>query len=304
VVVITLFTLGAFVLADRFFETPLGEKRFGSVGGVSLAGAASSSHEDSDNDGLYDWEEVVLGTDPYDADSDKDGVPDGEEHKKEKEYANLPYEDIDLLSMLKNPQGILGGGGNITGTLAHEAASRYGFLAQSGSLDQASGNEISNALSSELSGAEAPPRFTFSDVRYSSEINFETTDTYVREILASFKKYNSIYEHDPLALLDEWFENNDSEVLKTVSSLGTIYKNLTNEIVVIPVPEPLASLHLRLSNSLFNSSVALLRMADSPGDPAGGLLGAAAYLRAQKERQDIIITLGTFYQELSRRLSQ
>lgn len=34
---------------------------------------------DSDGDGLLDVEEIAIGTDPFDADSDDDGVPDGEE---------------------------------------------------------------------------------------------------------------------------------------------------------------------------------------------------------------------------------
>lgn len=32
---------------------------------------------DSDGDGLTDWDEIVHGTDPYDADSDDDGLSDG-----------------------------------------------------------------------------------------------------------------------------------------------------------------------------------------------------------------------------------
>jgi hypothetical protein len=32
---------------------------------------------DSDNDGLFSWEDVLLGTDPYSSDSDADGMPDG-----------------------------------------------------------------------------------------------------------------------------------------------------------------------------------------------------------------------------------
>ena len=36
--------------------------------------------DDPDNDGLFTWEEQILGTDPYNSDSDNDGIPDGWEY--------------------------------------------------------------------------------------------------------------------------------------------------------------------------------------------------------------------------------
>ncbi len=41
--------------------------------------ASQSKIKDSDNDGLADWEEELLGTNPYSSDTDNDGFKDGEE---------------------------------------------------------------------------------------------------------------------------------------------------------------------------------------------------------------------------------
>ena len=35
--------------------------------------------KDSDNDGVYDWEEALFGTDPHNPDTDGDGISDSEE---------------------------------------------------------------------------------------------------------------------------------------------------------------------------------------------------------------------------------
>jgi outer membrane protein OmpA-like peptidoglycan-associated protein len=56
---------------DRYFNLGLG-----------VAYAAESCDSDKDNDGLGRCEEEELGTDPYNADSDGDGLKDGEEVKK------------------------------------------------------------------------------------------------------------------------------------------------------------------------------------------------------------------------------
>jgi hypothetical protein len=41
----------------------------------------SDGNDDPDNDGLMTWEEQILGTDPYNSDSDNDGLPDGWEYR-------------------------------------------------------------------------------------------------------------------------------------------------------------------------------------------------------------------------------
>lgn len=51
----------------------------------------NSGRVDSDFDGLEDWEELELGTDPFRADSDGDGVKDGVQFKKQKIALELMF---------------------------------------------------------------------------------------------------------------------------------------------------------------------------------------------------------------------
>jgi hypothetical protein len=52
---------------------------------------------DSDGDGLLDKEEPTYGTDPYDPDTDKDGLTDGQEVKEFKTNPMDPDCDLDGL---------------------------------------------------------------------------------------------------------------------------------------------------------------------------------------------------------------
>jgi hypothetical protein len=55
----------------------------------------SDGNEDPDNDGLLNWEEQLLGTDPYNIDSDNDGLPDGWEYRNELDPADSTDAHLD-----------------------------------------------------------------------------------------------------------------------------------------------------------------------------------------------------------------
>ncbi len=69
--------------------------RWGAV--VAPVYSVSGGETDSDGDGLLDREEAQLGTDPYDPDTDKDGLSDGEEVKNYKTDPLNPDSDWDAL---------------------------------------------------------------------------------------------------------------------------------------------------------------------------------------------------------------
>ena len=76
--------------------------------------SADKKNQDSDNDGLADWEEQLLGTDPFDADTDGDGFLDGEEVLSKHNPSipspndNLEYLEIEkeFAEKLKEPKNL------------------------------------------------------------------------------------------------------------------------------------------------------------------------------------------------------
>lgn len=69
--------------------------RFGAA--VPVAPQLAGGSIDSDGDGLLDKEEPTYGTDPYDPDTDKDGLTDGQEVKEFKTNPLDPDSDMDSL---------------------------------------------------------------------------------------------------------------------------------------------------------------------------------------------------------------
>ncbi|MDP3769418.1 MAG: hypothetical protein U1A25_03160 [Candidatus Sungbacteria bacterium] len=82
----------------------------------SLDSASNTSHaqeviisprllaqEDNDNDGLKDWEEIIMKTDPHNPDTDGDGTPDGEEIEQNRLPLNPNSHDSIELKTSQNP---------------------------------------------------------------------------------------------------------------------------------------------------------------------------------------------------------
>jgi hypothetical protein len=62
-------------------------------------GLGNNADLDDDNDGLSDIEELVLGTDPYNSDTDGDGIPDGEdEEPSNNQWACDMWSEQDMLN--------------------------------------------------------------------------------------------------------------------------------------------------------------------------------------------------------------
>lgn len=61
------------------------------------------AQEDSDNDGLKDWEEIIIGTDPHNPDTDGDETPDGEEMEQNRIPLDPSSQDNISLKMSQSP---------------------------------------------------------------------------------------------------------------------------------------------------------------------------------------------------------
>src|SRR5690606_12782949 len=69
----------AAVLGVLFISAPATAGQLGAARHAAASSPCPKGARDADNDGLCDRLERATGTDPYDADTDNDSVPDGEE---------------------------------------------------------------------------------------------------------------------------------------------------------------------------------------------------------------------------------
>lgn len=256
--------------------------------------------DDADNDGLSDWEEGLFGTDPLNADTNGDGISDGEEFQSQKVYPELEYEDLGALYGFNQGTQSLwnGGAGNLTGALTQEATLRSFAINESGGLNAKERNNLINNLAQEFTTRGKTPRYTLGNIFFSEQSAPTTINVYLAGILIDFGTYAYIYDVDPLSLLEAWFESQDKSNLEGLSNLGEAYKKFGESIALRIAPHDILEGHLDLVNTLDETARAIENIAQVSTDPVKSMLGAAAYIHYKNKRQNIIAGLTQYVNNL------
>lgn len=268
-------------------------------GAIALQNKAVSSFKDSDGDGLYDWEELLLKTDPLIADSSGSGVSDGVAYKTKKLYPEIETPP-DLLQEFLNFKGRVSstGGGeqmNMTKALSEEASLRYGLLGKGEALDENTSNQLVNALATDFSQLSPKDTYTVSRIKKISQNETPQINEYIASVVALFEKESLVHEENPLTLLKTLSSGENTEAGEALEKLHASYKTITESLANLPVPSALAETHLVLLNTTDHIAQALKDMSTAENDPIRGLLGGAAYVHHSQKKQSAIVELVSYF---------
>lgn len=192
--------------------------------------------QDSDKDGLYDWEEALWGTDPQKKDTDDDGVSDKEyvDQKKESiaESSDTPYEPDDT---------------NQTEVFAKQLFATSAVLSHSGSFSQEDIESFSANLGQSINAFSIKDIYTLSDLKMGNT----SPDTY-------YNGFGSIYNSlsfqtvDELATIAAVIENPDDETsLSRLATLVSLYQVFQDKLLGLSVPYNASGIHLAIVNDLY-----------------------------------------------------
>lgn len=231
---------------------------------------------DTDGDTVPDWEEIIWKTDPKKADTF--GTPDRE------------YIDARIAaskSATSTTSGAIGDSEN----LAKELFNRYAALEASGSLNSATIESMTADIVQNIQLNEKSKVYTLADVK-----TFQSSDTQRMQLYASTLK--KIYTEYSASYLSQFpnitLSPGDPEFTKTAASLSNHYAKFSKEILVIPAPSEIASLHLEYANAIREGAEGLRLMSELNSEPLGGILGLKKYLDATDAQAVVIQKLTTY----------
>lgn len=248
--------------------------------------------KDTDGDGLADWEEVLWKTNPFNPDTDGDGIPD-----------NIAVEKLQTQpDNTKTPAAIKAAGDGTTQTntsgaarrpetLTDEVAQRLitDYLQLKQKKTTFSPNDAAmiaqNALKS-VTDQQLADFYTPKNIAYADDSAGEQR-RYVNEIGVALETHFGKFDANELDVYLSGVEKPGADA-GIFDPYIAAYAGAEKELLAVAVPPPFLKLHLDLVNSFHNTAIAVEAMKTSGRDPARGTLGAGWYLREVDRSRDFL----------------
>jgi len=257
---------------------------------VSLTiGETSGSREDSDGDGLQDWEEFLWKTDANNPDSDGDGTNDGDEVLARRDPSiPAPGDEVSEIesqkSFLLSQQSVYKDfqEGSLTDTIAQSLFTSYAGLKQNNSLGTQSEAQAIADLTQ-----QAQSQVTFTGPYTSSElIVFEqVTPTLL-------KKYGNSFGQ---AQIDFLLKLEGVDETDPGNPLGRTYRQHAERLMSLSVPTGQRERHVSIANQYYIISQVMDNITGYKKDPAKALLSIGQYQKTQQQLVVFYSTLQTFF---------
>jgi hypothetical protein len=203
------------------------------------ATVADLVNKDTDGDGVLDWEEPLWDLDPT----------------KKETVAGIP--DSTTVSKLKGEQGISSytdaeNSENLTETdkFSRELFSSVAALTQSGTLDQAAIDKISDSLSDNIKNSTPRKIYLLSDLKITKDESLKSVQNYRNALMDLQNKYpdkGNVFDILKKFTADE--NNLDPAVLVELDPIIDQTQKTINALVKISVPQSIASFDLDFLNA-------------------------------------------------------
>ncbi len=198
-------------------------------------------NKDSDSDGVFDWEESLLGTDPKKTDTNEDGISDGEEIDNLRKQAARNEGEESLLSSTANLTE--------TDKFSREFFSTVATLNQTGVMDAAAVADLGAALATHIQNSTQRKVYFLSDLKIAKDDTVKTVRNYTLALNTIQGKYQA--NRTDIEILQEFMaDENNTHVLSELDPIIEQLQKVVNELIKLGVPASLSKQHLDFTNAL------------------------------------------------------
>ncbi len=244
--------------------------------------------KDSDGDGISDWEETLWGTDKNNVKT-FDNISDVTYIENKKKELNIE-ESVNVNKLTE------------TDKFAREFFSSFSAMKTSGEVDQDTINGFSNALGQKIVNPDLGDIYSIDNVKLNNDENANDPDQkekYYNAVKKLFESYQSTGIGDELDIINKGLAASTTTNSKEYSKLPIIasaYQDFAKKLINISVPSDLASYHLIIANSAYNTGTSVANMKEIVNDPLVGLQGLSQY---QKYSEELVKGVGDLESAIS-----
>ncbi|HEY9583870.1 MAG TPA: hypothetical protein VJI66_02830 [Candidatus Paceibacterota bacterium] len=216
----------------------------------------SASEVDNDSDGMMDWEEILVGSNPNDPKS-KGSV--GVKSTVTADLTKTSTEKLDPIDLV-----------------SRDFFARYMELRQIGiSSDKANQEELAARTVGNIVLPQ-PKSYSLSEIITKTDGSKEAVKQYGSEIGAIFKTYG-IKSRNEAIIAKEALEKDDMSFLKEIDPIIVSYKNMINALIQVKAPQSMATMHLDLVNGMNGALFLAQSFRNVESDPVAGLQATSYY---------------------------
>jgi hypothetical protein len=256
------------------------------------ASGTEEDEQDTDGDGLFDWEEFLYGSDPRKQDTDSDSTQDGEEVRAARNpavpnTAHTGESPNDPLTQLQDP--------NFASTSAAISETKKEFFRKY--LEQA-GDEIRETtyldLISKFDSSKLKPKREITDLAIMSENTNDALKVYLNEFGSAVLRFKSPNApRSEIAIIEDFGKNQDPRILRELQLPAIDYANFALELRKVKVPSGLANTHLLIVEGYEGMALGLSGMITMASDPFMGAGGYQGYMIYRVQVTDAFAVLVT-----------
>lgn len=294
--ILAIFVINIFIFSD---DKDSGVEIAENINFSEAFSKLPSRVKDTDNDGLFDWEETLYGTDPVNQDSDGDGKLDGDEvdsgtdpninGNEQDDTVTDSVAGVDNLDYRKDPEL------SKTDILAKDFLSIYKNLKDGGNLGTPVEASAVQAVIDRNIDNFFKPTHKSSDINVTGTTE-QSLRTYYGKYISLFDNVSENKEYE-LFLFARYLETENEEHLVILEQNLDSLKVVTASLLDMDVPETALFEHLNVLNSYEVVVSIVEEMLSAKGDPVYQFSLANSFALAESELRESVYRLALFFQK-------
>jgi len=250
--------------------------------------------KDSDGDGLKDWEETVIGTDPKVADTDGDGTSDGEEVKASRNPLVAGPDDSVVISATTagtldpTTEGLEG-----VDKIAREFIEGYADLKKQGYIGTGVENQFVDNLLDRNLVVTTDIIYTEDDVKTTAS-NKTSISRYYDSLIAAIQPLFEVRVNE-ITVFAEAVNSGDGEQLSELFPAVLAYRNTIENMLTLAVPGSFVDSHVEALNALELLATSVNEMANAGDDPFAALSAIKGYTEGENSLRSSFTRMTTFF---------